>query len=425
MVCRLIASFLLIIVFLLVSGCAGARESDDIAYVLATGIDKSATPGQLDVTYQVAVARALGGGEGGGGGEKQAVVNITITAANLAEARNLLKSAISRIPNLSHNKMFIFGEELAREGLGDIIAPFLRYREFRGSIFVMVVNGGTAKSYIEANKPRLEALPSRYYESMLLTNDETSYYLRSTIHEFYTRLKGGSASPFTVLGGINQGQETVKPDRRLLPGQKVNDFYAGHLPKSPGAQNPVEIMGTALFREDKMVGKLTGQETRMLAILRNEYSKGFIIVADPLVQNKQVNVAARLGESPKIKVRLADGRTYIDIKILLEGEVTSVSSGINYESKEYRPLLEHAVSNLVKLQMERMLTITQELGSDVAGFGYYAKRNFSTFQEWEQFEPRWMSTYQHAEIAIDVETKLRRHGLLFRTSPIARENSDE
>jgi len=170
-----------------------------------------------------------------------------------------------------------------------------------------------------------------------------------------------------------------------------------------------------------MVGTLTNEETRMLAILRNEFPHAFIIVADPLVPDKTVNVLGRLGEPPKLQVRLQDGKTSIQIRLFLEGEVTSLPSGIHYEEKAYRTLLEQAVSNLVTMQMEKMLKHTQDLKCDPAGFGLLAQRTVTTYQEWMELRPKWLSMYQQAEISISVETRIRRYGLMYRTSPIARE----
>ncbi|MEN6412048.1 MAG: Ger(x)C family spore germination protein [Veillonellales bacterium] len=415
MYCRIIASLLLICMATLSLGCFGSRETDEVAYVLAIGIDKSDEAGMINVTYQIAIPRTLAGGPAAGAKSEKDVIDVTIKAPSLAEARSLLNSVESRAANLSHNKIFIFGEEYAREGIGDVLGPLLRFREFRGSMFIMVVKDDTAKNYINKNKPKLEALPSRFYESMFLTSGETSYYLQTFLHDFYTRLKSGGASPITALGGIYSDSSPVEPATPPNPPGKANE-YTGSLPRQREEDNPAELIGTALFKQDKMVGTLTSNETRMLAILDNKFHKGFFVLEDPLMPNKSVHVNLRLGHGPEIKADSREGQAFITIDIFLEGEITSIPSGINYEQREYRTILEQEVSQVIRQDMLKMISKTQRLGVDPAGFGDHFRKNFATLPQFEN--AHWDQLYQQAEINVSVETKLRRSGLLWKTSPI-------
>jgi len=90
------------------------------------GIDKGPEKDNLKVTYQLAIPRALSGT--GSSDSKEATEIITVTATTLVEARNLLNTTIARIPNLSHVKVIIIGESLARQGVGDFVAPLQRFR---------------------------------------------------------------------------------------------------------------------------------------------------------------------------------------------------------------------------------------------------------------------------------------------------------
>ncbi|SDF30047.1 Ger(x)C family spore germination protein [Sporolituus thermophilus] len=414
---RLALFIMLMVCSAVAAGCAGARETDEIAYVLAIGLDKGDEPGKIRVTYQIAVPRTLAGGSQAGGGKSdQSSVLITLEAPSLAEARNLLNSAVSRIPNLSHTKVFIFGEEIARAGVADVLGPLMRFREFRGSMFVMIANEDTAQHFMEKNKPKLEILTSRFYENMLLGGEETSYYLRTNLHDFYLQYKTGNMAPIAVLAGAPKEEENEEaPVRQARPPARA-DEYVGHTPRVKSTETAAEALGTAVFVRDRMVGKLTNQETRMMAILTNQFRRGFLVFDDPLEPEKIVHVNARLGEPTKIAVNFVDGRPVIDISVFLEGEITSISSGINYEQQEYRSLLEAQVSRLIERETGRTLHKLQSLGADVIGFGYRARRHFATWQEWQAFD--WAAAYQQATFRVQVKTEIRRHGLMWRTSPV-------
>lgn len=413
---RLAAAVLLVLVVLLFSGCNGRRETDEVGYIILVGLDKAAEKGKLNVTYQIAVPRTMAGGEGGGGGEgSKGAAIITITAASLSEARNILNTSLARAPNLSHNQAFIIGEELAKDGLAAVMGPLMRYREFRGSMFMIVVQNTTAQEFMEKNSPKIEALPSKYIETMLLTNTETGYYTRSTLHEFYTRLKNGSASPYAVLAGLNPLTGEDKPSKRQVAGEKTVPYTAGNEPIE-GDGTPTNFAGTAVFKQDKLVGRLTTQETRVLLMLQGDFQRGFVVVADPQLPDQAVNVLLRLGERPKIKARMADGQVTLEVELNLEAEISAIPSGINYETNDYRRQLEDKISQVITAEINALLYKTQALGSDVVGFGHHVRPLFGKYQEWRQAD--WEEMYRQAEIDVQVKTNIRRTGLMWQTTGI-------
>lgn len=410
---RIALGAVLLMAAVLLSGCNGSRENDEVSYGLAIGID-AAPDGKLQISYRVAVPRTLAGsGEGvGGGGEKSSEL-ITITAVSLAEARNLLSTHLARSITLSHNKAFVFGEELARKGLGDIIGPLLRFQEFRGSMFIAVARG-TAQEAMRENKPTQQVLPSRWIEGVLFEANDAGYALPTTVHGFYKRLKSVTGAPFVVYTGVDPETGEGRSGGTKIPGEKAEEYLAGDIPKK--GDTPVSVAGTAVFRGDKMVGVLTNEETRMLAILINDFPRGFISVEDPMDSKSSVNINLRNGRQPKLDTKLADGRAIIDVDVLLEGEVTSISSGINYESAQYKQVLEAHIAEIVRQQMARMIAHTQQLNSDVVNFGQRLAPTFGTYREYSQI--RWSELYPQAEVHVKVAVKIRRNGLMWQTKPI-------
>lgn len=408
----------LMLAAIMVSGCNGGRETDEVAYVIGIGIDRAGDD-ELNITYQIALPKALSPGGGGdnnaGGSGSKAVETLTIKTNNIAEARNILTTLIARVPNLSHNKVFFIGEELARQGVADIFGPLVRYREYRGSMFIAVVHEGTAEKYLKQLNPKIELLPSKFIETLLLTNNETGYYVRSDLQEFYGRLKSSSGSPYATLVATNLMNGENRPSGDKLPDEKVSEYLAGDIPAYDSV-TASQFAGTALFRQDKMVGTLTTEETRMLMILQGKFPHGFIVIADPNLPNQAINVNLRLGEKPTIHLSFVEGHPVIDVSVALEGEITAIPSGINYEQQDYRQQLEARLSALIQAQIEKMLNKTQALDSDVVGFGYRARAAFPTYQAWE--DQNWDELYSTAQFHIQVTTKLRRTGLMWKSEAI-------
>ena len=396
----------LLVLGILLTGCSGARELDESANVIAIGLDAGEQEGMTRVTYQFAVPQT----EGGKGDVGKSTVLITNTVVTIAEALNIVNSQTALMPSMSHTKVIILGEEVARKGLDSLLAPFLRYREYRGSMFVVVARG-TAKELLEKNKPVFTTSVSKYYEEMMATGDYSGYFLRTSIHQYYTRTKSHSGQPYMALVAINPDSGEGEISNKKVPGGKTSGYKAGDIPREGG--NYLEFAGTAIFSGDKMVGELSTTETRLLAMLLGEYNNGFLSVEDPLDSKFNVNINLRMGSKPKIRVALVEDRPVIHVSILLEGDVSNIGSGINYEQTEYLTLLEAQVSRVFQEEMLNLIKRTQGLDSDVAGFGYYLRSAFKTNQEYEQYG--WNGKYRNAEVFVDIKTRIRRSGLMLRT----------
>lgn len=312
--------------------------------------------------------------------------------------------------------MIVISEKLARSGIEDLIGPLIRFREFRGSIFIMVARGSTRETF-EKNTPTLENLASRWIENYAHTSNEVSYYTIANLHEFYLRLKNISGSPYAMYYALNPQTGQGQPAGKVAAGEVSQQYYPGDIPRIGG--DPAEVLGTAVFKSSKMVGALDTEETRAFAALQNQLNRNFIVVDDPLTPEHKVNISIRNGRKPKIDIISLDEQPTITIDIFLEGEITAISSGIAYEEKEYRSLLEQQVSDVMKNQIIQMLAKTQKLGTDIVDFGYYSRSKFRTLQEMETYN--WNSHYPQAQFEVTVQTELRRSGLLQKSEPIRKE----
>lgn len=391
------------------SGCNGARELDERANVIAMGLDTSEQGGMISVSYQFAVPQMESGKETA---DKSSFV-ITNTAPSIAEAYNLISSEIALQPSVAHIKVIVIGEELARKGLGDIVAPFMRYYEYRGSMFVLVTRG-TARDFLNKNKPILVTSLSKYYELILAGGENTGYFLKTSLHQFYMRLKSNTAQPYMTLVAINSESGEGEISTQKVPGGKADGHKAGDIPRQGG--NPAEIAGTALFSGDKMVGTLSTTETRMLAMLLGKYPSGFLSVEDPFDSTSFINVNLHLGAKPKIKTTIVEGRPVIRVSILLEGSISSIGSGINYEQESYLTQLEGQINKVYQQEMINLIRRTQELDADVVGFGDYLRPTFHSNAELADYQ--WNEKYRQAEVFVDINTQIRRNGLMLRTLPV-------
>jgi spore germination protein KC len=396
------------------TGCYGAAETDSIAYVLVMGIDKAAD-GKQKVTYQIALPLALGGNPEEKAAPSQTPwITDTIIIPTPAESRMLIDATTSRSPKTNHLVTYVFSEEVARQGISPSIAYIARNRDYRESIYLIVVKG-SAEEYIKNNKPKLETNIAHYYQTLLLTHNPGNYYLDASFHQFICRLKESGGSPVATYSAINPMTGEDTPLKAATPEEKTLPYLPGTVPRT-GTANPVEFLGLAVFRGDKMVGTLDNMETMALALLTGQFKSGFIDVIDPLYPEKDyISLNIYPEGKPKIVTSLENNIPKISITLKVSCEMLAVTSGTHYESVNYRPLVENQVANMLKGQLLHMINHTKELGSDPAGLGMYFRRNFQNTTELQHIDLTGL--YQKADIQIDVTAKIRRTGLLRQTTP--------
>jgi Ger(x)C family germination protein len=394
-----------VIILLFCTGCYGAKETDNIAYVIAFGVDKAAD-GKLKVTSQIAPPTRQSNSE-----KTNIGVIDTITIPSSAENYTLINSTISRTRNATHLTAVIISEEAARAGIAPFLAYFSRSREFRESIYFIVVPGSAAE-YIQKNRSRLNLTLSRYYENALT---KKNYSLPSTLHSFYTSLKNNGSSPYITYSAINPQDDEEKSAGYKTPQQKSTPYIAGGVPRT-GSKYPIEFLGLAVFQGDKMVGVLNSEETRAVSLLQGEFSWGYLGVVDPLAPQKDfISLKVYTYSKPKITASLHDNKLLFTVKLNLEIEVLGITSGISYEMPEYRSLLETQTANLLKEQIMYMIKHTQALGTDPVGFGLYVRPQLNNTTELSNAD--LTKLYQQADFQIDVTTKMRRTGLIWQSTP--------
>ena len=148
------------------------------------------------------------------------------------------------------------------------------------------------------------------------------------------------------------------------------------------------------------------------------FPHGVVTIDDPLDPKRLVVVAIRNGRKPKFTIDISGEHPVIGIDVLLDGEITLIPSGINYEAKEYHTLIEGEISNALQEQITNMLFRTQKWGADVVDFGRYIRPKFWTLQDMRHYG--WDKKYLQAAIHVKVQTQIRRAGLLRKSSPIRR-----
>lgn len=382
------------------AGCWNRTEVEENAYVLAIGIDRGESM-PYNITAAIARPAAIAGKDGGG--DQPPLVITSIQAPSLTGAISMINSYTGRIINLTHLTALFVSEEMAREEGVPLIDELLRYRETRRTIF-LVVTRDDASTFLEEMKPAIERNPIRYLEQI------TYHYQRNAmmpadgqINSFAMKLDVNYAQPLSYYAAIVDAEEQL--DTETVSDQAEAGFRAGELPRKGGTN--IEMIGAAVFRRQQMVGVLTGDEIRHVLMLQDRFRQALVSFKDPRDPNSFVSVRLSRGRPRQFTPDTSNGS--LRGHISLEAELLGVQSGIDYSEPELQRVLEQSMSEQIEAEIRQLIERTQELKTDVAGFGRHVVTQFPTVDAWEAYD--WPSRFPNTRIDIGVTVKLRRFGL--------------
>lgn len=412
----------LVSLLLPLAGCWDRREVEELAYVLAIGVDRGrAAAYAMTAMIAIPAKMAVGGGEnggGGGGGEDKPYMLVTVEAPTLAGALAVMDSSINRRTTLIHTKAFLMGEDLAKLNGRRTMDELTRFRQVRRAIFYIVTKG-RASAFLKEMKPEMEKDPNRFIEQMTYAYRYTGMIPHhSQIHNFVTQVDTRYAAPLTYYASIKDEEEAETQEAGGKKGEGGH-FRAGSMPKKGGPN--VEMIGGAAFSGDKMMGVLTGEEIRHVLMLQDAFRHGFISLKDPGRPDLYVSLEVSRGRPTQIQVDLSGDRPRIRALVKLEAEILSIQSEIDYTEPVKQGDLEIALSRDMVESMRSMLKKTQSWNADVVGFGRHVVKQFPTVQAWEAYD--WPALYRDAEIDVDVRVTLRRFGLQM-SPPATRERRE-
>lgn len=402
---RNIFILILIIIFIMAfSSSYSSLNIDNLAHVLAIGIDTS-DDNKLEVSFQFSTP--VSASESGSSEKSTAFIN-TVTASSLSNAINLVNGYLGKQINMSHCKAIIFSEDLAMQGISDEIYTLINDTQVRPSSNI-VISKCTAKYYLEETKPQLENLISKYYEIFATPSQYTGYMPDATIGNFFNSLICKTCEPYAILGGVNAG---VPKNNNEIDSQKDYTIKANN--SSIQGENGAENIGVAVFKDDKLVGELDALETIAFLNIRNDLDRFLISVPDPLNNNHYLDIYLTPVHSTSINIDTTNQSPYIKIKLEFSGRIYSMTENSKYLSSEVLDSISNSCNSyLESVFADYLYKTSKDLKSDINGFGKYTLKNFITTGQYEDYN--WPENYKNSFFDVEVNTSVKSGMLITET----------
>ena len=381
---------LVLAIIIILGGCGYGTDVENQAFVVAVGIDKGNT-------FPIKATFVFANPDGSGGEEEKPSSptpdTISVEAPTVFSALRKIDSIKSKTLNMSHIKIVVFSDTVAKEGIGDYLSAFASSRDFRPNTYVCV-SQGDADKYLREVKPSQETFIEKYYDNIMSkvahdkVNEAYLYYLYfNTMEDF-----SGSLVP---LVGINPNEiDNPSYDAKAMYDDLSYEARAGQIVRD--GENPTEVLGCAVFRNDKMIDTLGSFKTDIARIICNEYYPRDYSVAYP---SKSDFVTIRLIQkrSCTIDGSIKNGEARINISVPLAIEYVDAGKIENdtEKSNQFCVFLENELNKIAK---ELIKDAQGSYKADILGLGEALKHSFADVEAWEKFG--WERKFPSADIDV-------------------------
>lgn len=386
------------------SGCWDQKELDQKAYVIGIGLDNHDEQGKVKITYLIANPE-VGSQQSGGGADEPAQEIVTFIADDFITSRNTANAIVAKEISYDLLQVIIVSEELAEK------TDFIRWiysaakdREIKRSA-QLIVSKEEAEKFIVGNTPKLETRPHKYFELMLDRGQETGMIPNADLNGFF-QIAESDADLFLAIYATaekSKSKEKMTDDR----------IIAGDIEIS-GTTNDAQFIGSAVFMEGKMIGKITAEETRISSLLDSNWETEDVLTTfrDPF--DDRFRISARVSQKQENSYEFKRGTKYsrpeIQITVPLFIEVLSDPSMTNYaNNKEKVAVLKRSISETTEAKMAEYITRTQkEFKGETFHLSVPIRSEFATLGEFRDFD--WMKSYPHADVNVKVEIQFGEFG---------------
>ena len=393
--------FTLLIIFIYeFSSSYSSRTIDNLAYVIAIGVDVSDS-NKMKVSFQFTKNSSLSSSSSSS--EDSTFVVNTVDSSSIDTAINLMNIYVGKELNLAHCKVIIFSEEFAKNGLSSEIYTLINNTQLRPSTNV-IISRCEANYYIENSKPSLEKLVTRYYDIFPNSSKYTGYTANVTIGDFFNKMISNTSQSTAILGGENKENDiNSKNDANAISGES-----------SIIGKRGTENIGLAIFNGDKLIGELNAIETLCHLLTTNDVSIFLISIPNPNDPTKSIDLSVCPRKKSKISVDIKNGTPYISLDVYLTAAVMTVDNNVDYlNDANLKSLSSHANSYMESNISNYLYKTSKELKCDIDDFGRKAITNFLTEDDWKNYN--WLDTYKDAFFNVHVDTIVESNQLLTET----------
>jgi spore germination protein KC len=374
-------TFLILLPFLFttLTGCWDRREIEERTSAFAIGIDKSKeNKDHYTVTVQIPIPIKIAGGGGGeGGAGTESVKVLSSTGKTIGDAMMKIQQRTNQVLFFGHTRVIVIGEEVARQGVKDIMDGFRRDPQLRRLLWPLVIEG-RASEFLRLN-PEVEQIPTVFFMGMIESGSKAGFIPDITLGDFFVAMSNRAMQP-----------------------------TLNHL--SMKGEKEVQWLGLAVFQKDRLVGFLDEHETWMLMQMRQEKPGGdFLVKVEDEESDRAYATFRPKFVTSKMKVDHNDGKVDVKINVHVQGNVIETTYPSDFTKEGNIRKLEKELEKKLTQRADQLVNkLQKKLKSDVLLIGLKVK-GYHYRDLWEKID--WHKEFPNANIEVTYNVSIRRIGM--------------
>jgi spore germination protein KC len=215
----------------------------------------------------------------------------------------------------------------------------------------------------------------------------------SRLGEFLELYWGSYSTPYAL--GINSARSDIN-------GENIDQGYDNVNVKT----YDIDIGDIAVFKNDKMTGWLTGDESRGFLWVMGKVKGGYITVD---YKGKLITLKILHMKSVK-KPTFNDKKMEMKINIDVEADAVESLADVDFDNKKAVDEIEHAVDQKITKEINDAFNTSKSLSTDIFGFGEYFYESYPNY--WRSAAGKWPDFYSELMIDIQVNSVIQHLGLI-------------
>lgn len=378
---------------LLLTGCWGRREMNDLAIVLAAGIDPAKSG--FRVTLQVVDPSQMSRNRAT---NRSPAILYSGEGATISEAIQRISTKSSRQMYLSHLQIVLINEQLARRGISEPIDPLIRNPLIRPDAVLAVSRGYSTEAVLALVTP-FEVNPAMdIYKSLRVSEKiwAPSFATRLLDLEMTLLTKGKQPvlTAITLTGNVKQGRTQSNVEQPLSKGE-------------------YRYTGLGVFQGDRLLGWLDEMDSKAFTFLANRVKRTISHVECPSGEgfaSLEIHSA-----NARMIPRVRQGRPEAVVKLKLKANIQEVQCRINLtRESDLFALQRLAADETRQTIMDGILHVQHQFGSDIFGFGEAFHHTYP--QYWKHWSKDWNKRFAEMPITLELDYRIDKLGKI--SSPI-------
>lgn len=409
------------------SSSYNSHNIDHLNYVIAIGIDKSPNENNLQVSFEFTDLSAFS--ESSSSTISKPIID-TIAAPSISDALNIMNAYSGKQVNLSHCKVVIFSEEVAKNGILPEITYLMNDSQIRPTTNI-IISTENAKNYIENSTSSLEGILTKYYDIFPTSAEYTGYTSNIKLNKFYQNLINPESGAVAILGTKSKGglqnsssnqdnsssqntssenntvsEQTSK--QNISTDNSTIDSYLDNI--SPGVSivegdRGTENIGLAVFKDNDYIGKLSAIETLCYTLIKEEVDNFSVCIDNPFEENKKIDISVSSLEPTYTEIDISKENPLITIKLNLTAKALTGQDSLNFSNKETLIKINESLKNYLTSKMKDFLYKTsKEYKCDINEFYRLVRKKFLTIPEYKNYN--WKEKYQNTEFNIEINSNV-------------------